>query len=239
MVQETSPEHELASRAHFIAASLAGASLAMLCIYAGLGLHDGFGDWDLHRIGRKYFRALPWVLGLSIPGGALLRGFYVHLLSGKPTLLAVLWSIVRAFVHFMLYGAVALMAVMAGFVVLGLSTLRFRLRGGEPPQTVDDTVVSWIGPPIWFIVLPFNLLDLPNEGDVELPETVSTRRLMRWLPAALAMLMVWAGAVNEESGERVDPYWLAAAACYWLGDYLAVAWFVSPIMIARRRRRRP
>jgi hypothetical protein len=237
-VQETSPEHELASRAHFMAAALAGAALAMLCIYIGLGFHDGFGDWDLHRVGRKFRRVLPWVLGLSLPFGALLRGFYAHLLSGKPTGPAILWSVVRAFVHFPLYGAVALISVMAGFAVLGLSALRFRLRGGAPPQAADDAVASWIAPPTWFIVLPFNLLGLPNEGDVELPETVSTRRLLRWLPAALAMLMLWTGAVSEDSGERIDPYWLAAAACYWLGDYLAVAWLVSPIMIARLRRRR-
>lgn len=232
---ETSSEPELPSRSRFMAAALAGAALAMLCIYIGLGLHDGFGDWDLHRVGRKFRRALPWVLGLSLPFGALLRGFYAHLLYRKPTGPAVLWSVVRAFVHFPLYGAVALISVMAGFAVLGLRALRFRFRGGEPPQTADEAVAAWIGPPIWFIVMPFNLLGPPIESDIELPETMSTRRLLRWLPAVLAMLMLWTGAVEEESGERIDPYWLAAAACYWLGDYLAVAWLVSPVMIARRK----
>jgi hypothetical protein len=228
-------EDEFGSRTRFMAAAAAGAALAMLCVYAGLCVHDGFGDWDAHRVGRRFLRALPWVVCLSAAAGALLRGFYAHLLDRKPTGLAILWSVVRAFAHFPLYGAVALVSVMLGFAVRAVGDARFRLRGGEAPASVDETVAAWIGPPIWFIILPFNLLGLPGEGDVELPETVSTRRLLRWLPAILAMLMLWAGAVEENSGERVDPYWLTAFACWWLADYLAVAWLVSPVMIARRK----
>ena len=235
-VQDSSSEPQLGSRARFMAAALAGAAMAMLCIYAGLGLHDGFGDWDLHRVGRRFQRALPWVLCLSLPAGALMRGFYAHLLSGKPTGPAILWSVVRAFAHFMLFGAVILLAVMAGFSFVALRAVYLRFRGREVPKIDDDAVSRWLGPPMWFIVLPFSMLGLPNEGDMELPETVSTRRLLRWLPAIFAMVMVYTGAVSEETGDRVDPYWLAAAASYWLGDYLAVAWLVSPVMIARRRR---
>lgn len=232
---------ELASRSRFMAAALAGAALAMLGVYAGLGFHDGFGDWDLHRVGRRFFRYLPWIVCLSAFGGALLRGFYARLLTGKPSGLGVLWTIVRAFAHFPLYGGVALFSVMAGFAGLGLRMLRHRFLGGEAPGTTDDAVAAWIGPPIWFIIMPFHLMGIESESDsdVDLPETVSTRRLLRWLPAVLAMLMVWTGAVSEDSGERVDPYWLAAFASFWLSDYLAVAWLVSPVMIARRRSRTP
>jgi hypothetical protein len=228
---------ELASRSRFMAAAVAGAALAMLGVYAGLGFHDGFGDWDLHRVGRRFFRYLPWIVCLSAFGGALLRGYYAALLTGKPTGLGVLWTIVRAFAHFPLYGGVALLSVMIGFAGLGLRALRHRFLGGEAPGTTDDAVAAWIGPPIWFIIMPFNLMGIKGEtdSDVDLPETISTRRLLRWLPAVLAMLMLWTGAVSEDSGERVDPYWLAAFASYWLGDYLAVAWLVSPVMIARRR----
>lgn len=230
---------ELASRTRFMAAAAAGMALAMLGVYAGLGLHDGFGDWDLHRVGRRFLRYLPWLLGLSVLGGALLRAYYERLLAGKPAASAVLWTVVRAFAHFPLYGGVALMSVTAGFAGLGLRSLRHRFLGGGPPGTADAVVEDWIGPPIWFIIMPFNLMGVESESDsdVELPETVSTRRMLRWLPAVLAMLMVWTGAVSGETGERVDPYWLAAFASFWLGDYLAVAWLVSPVMIARRKNR--
>lgn len=219
-----------------MAAALTGAALAMLGVYAGLGLHDGFGDMDLHRVGRRFLRILPWLLCLSVPAGALLRAYYVRLLAGKPTGLGVLWTVVRAFAHFPLYGGVALLSAMAGFAAHGLSRLRRSLLGIDAPPTSGDEVLSaWLGPPIWFIVMPFDLMGIEGEGDIELPERVSTRRMLRWLPAILAMLMLWTGATGEDSGERVDPYWLAAFASYWLGDYVAVAWLVAPVMAARRR----
>lgn len=211
----------------------------MLGVYAGLGVHDGFGDWDLHRVGRKFFRYLPWILALSALGGALLRGYYARVLSAKPSFWCICWTIVRAFAHFPLYGGVALMSVLAGYAWFALRWTRHRLLGGEAPGDSEDVLAAWLGPPIWFIIMPFNLMVVESEtdGDVELPETVSTRRMLRWLPAVIAMLMLWTGAVEEESGERVDPYWLAAFASYWLADYLAVAWLVAPVMIARRKSR--
>lgn len=222
-----------------MAAAAAGTALALLGVYAGLGLHDGFGDWDLHRVGRRFLRYLPFVLALSALGGALLRAYYERLLAGKPSGLGVLGTIVRAFAHFPLYGGVALFSIMFGFAALGLRSLRHRFLGGEPPGTSDEALTRWLGPPIWFIVMPFNLMGVEGEGDVDLPERVSTRRMLRWLPAVLAMLMLWTGATSEDSGDRVDPYWLAAFASFWLSDYLAVAWLVSPVMIARRRSRTP
>lgn len=218
-----------------MAAASAGTALALLGVYAGLGVHDGFGDWDLHRVGRRFLRCLPWVLALSALGGALLRAYYERLLAGKPSGLGVLGTIVRAFAHFPLYGGVALFSIMFGFAALGLRSLRHRFLGGEPPGTSDEALTGWLGPPIWFIIMPFNLMGVEGEGDVDLPQTVSTRRMLRWLPAILAMLMLWTGATSEDSGDRVDPYWLAAFASYWLSDYLAVAWLVSPVMIARRK----
>lgn len=221
-----------------MAAVLAGAALAMLGVYAGLGLHDGFGDWDLHRVGRKFLRVLPWIVCLSALGGALLHRFYARALSGKPSFRVIAWTVVRAFTHFPLFGGVALFAAMLGLADLGLRAARHRFFGGGPPGTSDDALSRWLGPPIWFIIMPFNLMgiDAESDSDVELPDTVSTRRLLRWLPAVFAMLLIWTGAVSEETGERVDPYWLSAFASYWLGDYLAVAWLVSPVMIARRKR---
>lgn len=229
-------EELLGGRARFVVAALAGAAVAMACVYAGLGFHDGFGDWDLHRVGRKFHRMLPWVLCLSLPGGVLLRGFYANILKGKPSAYGLLWSVVRAFVHFPLYGMVALLSFILGFVARALTDVLFRLRGGEPPLSVDRTMSRWLAPPIWFISFPFELMGLRNEGDLELPELVSPRRLLRWLPAALAALMFWTGAISEDTGERVDPYWLASFASFWIADYLAVAWLVSPVLIERRRR---
>ncbi|PIR15629.1 MAG: hypothetical protein COV48_13315, partial [Elusimicrobia bacterium CG11_big_fil_rev_8_21_14_0_20_64_6] len=197
-------EELLGSRARFIIVALAGAAVAMACVYAGLGFHDGFGDRDLHRVGRKFHRMLPWVLCLSLPGGALLRGFYANILKGKPSALGLLWSVVRGFVHFSMYGMVALFSFILAFVERALTDISFRLWRGEPPLSVDRTLTRWLAPTICFISFPFEFMGLKNEGDLELPELVSPRRLLRWLPAVLVVLMFWTGAISEDAGDRVD-----------------------------------
>lgn len=64
--------------------------------------------------------------------------------------------------------------------------------------------------------------------------TISRRRLLRWLPAFCAMIMFLTAFVNEETGERVSPYWVAAGAAFWLADYLITALRVMPALRARR-----
>lgn len=221
------------------AIAMAGLALAMLAVYAGTGLFDGFGDWDLHRIGRRFRRALYWALPLAGIAGFFLAIYYDRLLRPGASALALLWSVVRAFAHFPLFGLLALLAMIWGFVAAiagGLLRRIFRL-GREADR--GDLFARWLGPPVWFIVLPFIAMKLPMEGDMELPDTVSRRRLLRWLPAVLAAIMLYADASDADTGERVDPYWLAAFAAFWLADYLIVALRVAPALRARERAEAP
>ena len=203
----------------------------------GTGLHDGFGDGDLHHIGRRFRRHLPWALPLAAIAGVMLRAYYARLLRPGISGLVMLLSIVRAFGHFPLYGMLALFGVMWGFVLAGWNWLMARLRRNARAAADDsESILSrWLGPPIWFIVLPFIAMKLPSDGDIELPETVSRRRLLRWLPAVLALIFLFTDAVSEDTGGHVDRYWLAAVTSFWLADYLMVALRVAPVLRERRR----
>jgi hypothetical protein len=218
------------------ALGIAGLVLAMLAVYVGTGLHDGFGDWDLHRLGRRLRRALVWALPLAGVGGWLLHGYYQRLLQGRMSGWVLTGSVLRAFVHFPLFGALALFAMMWSFVLAGGRLLaRLWRRREAAPEDPEPALQRWIGPPVWFIMLPFIMLKVQVEGDLELPETVSRRRLLRWLPALIAMIFLYTDAVSEDTGERIDPYWLTLAASVWLIDYLIVAFQVAPELRARRR----
>jgi len=219
------------------ALGVAGLLLAMLAVYVGTGLHDGFGDWDLHRLGRRLRRALIWALPLAVLGGLLLHAYYERLLQGGLSGWVLFGSVLRAFAHFPLFGGLTLFAVMWSFVLAGWRLLARLWRRREPAaEDAEDALQHWIGPPLWFIVLPFIMLKLQMEGDIELPQTVSRRRLLRWLPALIALLFMYTDAVSEDTGERIDPYWLTLAASFWLIDYLIVAFQVAPELRARRRR---
>jgi hypothetical protein len=220
------------------ALGVAGLLLAMLSVYVGTGLHDGFGDWDLHRLGRRLRRALIWALPLAVLAGLLLQAWYERLLQGGSSGWVVLGAVLRAFAHFALFGTLALLAMIWAFVLAARRLLaRLWRRGGPAPEDMDGVWQRWIGLPVWFIVLPFIVLKLPmEESDLELPETVSRRRLLRWLPALIGLIFLYTDAVSEDSGERVDPYWLTLAASFWLIDYLIVAFQVAPELRARRRR---
>ncbi len=130
----------------------------------------------------------------------------------------------------------ALLGVMAGFAWLGLQWCRRRFLGAPPERADERTSLPerLIGVPVWFIMLPFIASDAPMEGDMTLPKTVAQRALLRWLPFILAGIALWTGAVSEDSGERVDPYWLAVGATAWLADFLIVALRVGPVLRARR-----
>ena len=43
------------------------------------------------------------------------------------------------------------------------------------------------------------------------------------LPWLIACVFLWVGAESEDTGDRVDPYWLTAVASIWFADYLMVA----------------
>lgn len=233
---EDRPQPGLGGPLMFAALAVAGVLLAMLAVYVGTGLQDGFGDWDLHRIGRRLRRALPWALPLAAVAGVALRAYYASVLQLGASGMAVLWSVVRAFVHFPLFGMLALFAVMWGFAraAWDWAMTRWERDAGAVAPEPEIILPRWLGLPVWFMFLPFIAMKLPMESDIELPQTISTRRLLRWLPAMLAALCLFTGAVSEDTGERIDPYWLAAIASFWLADYLIVALRVAPVLRARR-----
>lgn len=216
-----------------------GLILAMLAVYVGTGLHDGFSDWDLHRLGRRLRRSLPWSLPLAVVAGLLLRGYYLGLLRGSRSGWGMLWSVARAFAHFPFFGMLALLAMMWGFLAAGGRLLprlwRKAARKPLPPQNEAPVLERWLAVPLWFIMLPFIVLKLPMEGNIAIPQSISLRRLLRWLPAMLALLFLYTDAYSEDSGERVDPYWLTAFAALWLGDYLLAALRLAPVLRARRQ----
>lgn len=227
---------ELGGPLVFAALAVSGTLLAMLAVYVGTGLHDGFGDWDLHRIGRRFRRALLWALPVAAVAGILLHAYYRRLLGQSGPGIGMVWSVVRVFAHFPLYGMLVLLATLWCIVPACwrlVSSLR-RRSAGAAEEEHESIFGRWLGPPLWFIMLPAVVLKLPSEGNMEIPETVSRRRLLRWLPAVLALLLLSTNAVSEDSGERVDPYWLAALASFWLADYLMVALRVAPVLRARR-----
>jgi hypothetical protein len=215
--------------------AMVGVVLALLSVYIGTGLHDGFGDWDLHRLGRRFRRALPWAIPLTGLGGYLAWRFYERMLQPGQSGLVITVAVVRAFAHFPLFGALALLAMIWGFVAtVGWGVLRIARRQRGDSEA-ESPITRWLGPPVWFMFMPFIALKLPMEGDLELPDTVSRRRLLRWLPAVLALILLFTDASDADSGERIDPYWLAAFATFWLADYLIVALRIAPLLRARER----
>lgn len=232
---EDRPHPELGGPLVFAALAVAGSLLAMLAVYAGTGLHDGFGDWDLHRLGRRFRRALPWTLPLAAAGGILLRAFYARVLQPGVSAACVLWALVRIFIHFPFFGMLALLAVIWGFILAVWQHIMIRWgRDAAAAADSESIFLRWLGAPLWIILMPLTAAKLPMESDLELPQTISRRRLLRWSPAVLALLLLYTGAVSEETGERIDPYWLAAFASFWLADYLMVALRVAPVLRARR-----
>jgi hypothetical protein len=230
------PQPTLGRPIIFAALAVAGTLLAMIAVYAGTGLHDGFGDWGLHRIGRRFRHALPWALPLAAVAGVFLHAYYARMLRPGVSGVMMLCTVVRAFVHFPLYGMLALFAMLWAFVHAIVTGVSGRwLRGGGAVEDSASPFARWLGPPVWFIILPFIGMKVPMEGDMAVPETISRRRLLRWLPAVIALILLYTDAVSEETGERIDPYWLAAIASFWLADYLMVALRVAPVLRARRR----
>ena len=75
---------------------MAAAVVALAAVYVGTGWHDGFGDWDLHRLGRRLRRLAYWVLPAAAVAGPALLTFYRRLLGQPPGGWGVLLAIPRA-----------------------------------------------------------------------------------------------------------------------------------------------
>lgn len=232
------PDPPLGGLETFLLLALAGALLGHLCVWLGCSLRDGGSllDGGAQVLAKKLLGQAWWRLPAILLMGWLLRRFYDALLRPGPQVKVgpVLWGIPRAFIHFALYGLIALVGVILAFVLIGVR--RWVLRRPEPPAEDGPSLVErWLGVPVWFIILPLAVGGLKNEGDMTLPVTVPRRALLRWLPAAcLAIYFFWTRATSEDTGEYVDPLWLCAFASFWLAELLVVALRVTPILRARR-----
>ena len=229
----------------------AGMVIAMLAVYVGTGLHDGFGDWELHRLGRRLRRYLPYALLLAAGMGLMLHAYYTALIRATPAGWTMLISIPRAFIHFALFGLVALLAFAMVFACRGLAWLGRLLRllrdpGGKRWAGWSKRIIrSGISLPLWFILFPMGAFGAAVSVDSRLVEEISEgvrepglgnlrRRMLALLPWVIACVFIWVGAESEDSGDRVDPYWLTAVASIWFADYLMVAYRVVPALRARR-----
>ena len=228
------PHYALKDALICAACGIAGLLLAFAGIYLGTGWLDGFSDWDLHRLGRRLRASLVWSLPVAASCGLLLYDYYRHALAQRAKIWISMIGVVRAFMLFPLLGFGLLLSFFLSLgigVVSRLAHKLFRL-----PLVADGLLERLLGPLLWTLTLPFSLLGVQSEGDMRIPSRVSRKRLLRWLPFLLVILVFWCGAVSEETDERVNPYWLAAFAAYWFIDYLVVVFYVAPTLGRRSQK---
>ena len=225
-----------------MALTAVGTGLAMLCVYVGTGVLDGFGGRELSRLAGRYQHYLPHALVGVVVGGAALRFYQARLLARKAPAWAALVAVPRAFAHFPLQGMVALIGFLAAWVwaiVLWLGKL-LRVRPGDAPigkaPSQRALLVTSVGVPLWFLVFPFAAAGAEAETNFPRPSMLTLqRRMLSLLPWLLAAVALFAGAESEETGERIAPELLALAASFWLADYLIVAVQTAPALQARAR----
>lgn len=222
-----------------MALAMLGLLLAMAAVWLGTGWLDGFDYRHTNRLGRRFLRALPWALPLAALGGALLYVYFRWAIAETHKGWVLLIAVIRAFALFPLLGFAVLMAMLFAFAAAIPLALWRKLPGRRPGGDENGPLMARLmGVPIWIMTLPFTLLKIESQGDLEIPARVSPSRLIRWLPFFFLLLLFGPGAESEASGERIDPNWLAALAAYWLADCLIVTGYVAPELSARARRRR-
>jgi hypothetical protein len=221
--------------------AVAGTAAALLCVWLATGWMDGFSRGDTRWLGQRFVALAPWALGLALVMGVLIRWSCSLALRRKP--LGLLIAIPRAFLVFAIYGFVVLigglLCTFAALLLWGLSRM-LRLMGATSAarwMRPRKGLFEWLALPIWMIAFPFMLVNPEAESELPTPEVESLRRRLLWLlPVLIPFIFLWTGAVSEDTGSRVDPFWLAAAAAYWLSDLLIVSLQVVPRLQARARR---
>lgn len=225
------------ARSALLCAGLAmlGLLLAMLAVWLGTGWLDGFDYRHTDRLGRRFLRALPWALPLAAIGGLLLYTYFRWAIAETHKGWVTLIAVVRAFALFPLLGFGILMAMLFAFAA-AIPLAIYRKFARRPAGDEDDSLMTRLMVvPIWIMTLPFTLLKIESQGDIEIPARISRSRLLNWLPFFFLLLLFGPGFESEDSGERVDPNWLAAFAGYWLADCLVVTGYVAPELSRRAR----
>lgn len=216
--------------------AIAGLLLALLAVWLGTGWLDGFDYRGVNKLGRRFLRALPWALPLAAAGGMLLYGYFRWALAERHKGWVTLLAVLRAFALFPFLGFAMLFAMIFGFVAAIAVGVWHKLARRPPAEGADGSFFpGLLVPLLWMMTLPFTLLKIQSQGDIEIPARVPPARLLRWLPILFLMLLVGPGFESESTGERVDPNWLAALAAYWLADCLIVAGHVAPLLARQAR----
>ena len=218
----------------------AGMAIALLCVWLATGWMDGFSRGNTRWLGWKFVSLAPWALGVALLAGALIRWTYSLVLRRKP--LGLLIAIPRAFLVFPIHGFVFLIGILlCGSVFLLLWGLSRMLRLIGATQAAEWTrpragLYEWLALPVWMILFPIVLANPDDESNTTSLEFDSLRRRLLWLlPVLVPFIFLWTGAASEDTGERVDPFWLAAVAAYWLSDLLIVALQIVPRLQSRAK----
>jgi hypothetical protein len=218
---------------------MAGLLLAMLATWLGTGWLDGFDYRGTDKLGRRFLRALPWALPLAAVAGLLLYAYFRAAIDERHKGWVLLLAIIRAFALFPLLGFAMLFGVIFSFVVaIPFGIFRKLRRREQGAEEGDNLLQRALVVPLWIMTLPFTLLKLESEGDIDIPARISRSRLINWLPLFFLMLLAGPGFESEETGNPVDPNWLTVLAAYWLADLLIVTGYVAPTLDARARARR-
>lgn len=216
------------------ALAVAGLLLALLAVWIGSGLLDGFDYRGTNRLGRRFLRHLPWMLPLAAICGVLIGSYFRWAIEQRRKGLVLTFAVVRIFALFPLLGFAMLGALMFAFLAAIPLGIYRRLLSGKPAEGDREVLMNRvIVTPLWVMTLPFTLLKVESQGDVPIPAWVAPSRLLDWLPVLFIMLFAGPGFESEATGERVDPNWLAALAAYWLADWLIVTGYVSPLVAER------
>jgi hypothetical protein len=215
--------------------AMLGLLLALLAVWVGTGLLDGFDYRGTSRIAGRFLNNLPWMLPLAATGGILLYAYYDAALAERHKGWITLIAVVRLFALFPFLGFAILGSLMFAFAASIPLALVRRLIPRQPARNERPLMDRAMGTPLWVLTAPFSLLKIESEGDVEIPARIPETRLLGWLPILFLMLLLGPGFESESTGERVDPNWLAAIATYWLADYLIVTCYVAPALAVRAR----
>lgn len=225
------------------ALAMAGLLLAMVAVWAGTGWLDGFNTRGISKLEGRFIRVLPWALPLAAAAGVVLYTYFRWAIEERHKGWVLLFAVIRAFALFPLLGFAMLFGVLFVFAAAIPLAIYRKFFPGQTQDEGDDNgsdnlLQRALVVPLWIITLPFTLLKVESEGDIDIPARISRARLLNWLPVFFLMLLFGPGFESEEPGDRINPNWLVAIATYWLADLFIVTGHVAPTLAAHARRRR-
>lgn len=220
-----------------IGLAVAGVLLAMADIWIGSGLLDGFHSRDVAALRWRYQNVLPFALLLATLGGVFLFVYYDAALARRHAGWVVLFGIARAFAMFMFLGFGLIFAFLLAPLGALVEFIVLRWRGKQPEADQASAAKTLIVALLWVMMLPFSLLGVESEGEIDIPLDSAPRGLAAVIPLALLLLLFGPGFESEATGDRVDVLWLTAFAGYCLADCAIVLGFVVPRLELRERAR--